>query len=96
MKLIVAFCCHWLGASPDSPSGRRTDGQPIKVCSRRRVAAEPRASSVCKGRGGEGRGGKGRGGEGRGGKGRGGVGKEGRGGEGRGRRQIKSCSQLSL
>ena len=38
----------------------------IKVCRRRRVAAEPRASSVCKGRGGEGMGGEGWGGEGRG------------------------------
>ena len=50
-----------------------------------RCTAEPRASSVCKGRGGEGRGGVGWGGEGRVGQGRaGGGGGKGRGGAGRG------------
>ena len=67
------------------PPDRRT----IKVCRRRRVAAEPRASSVCKGRGGEGRGGAGWGG----GEGRGGEGWEGRGGGGEGANKVLQPAQ---
>ena len=65
MKLIVAFWCHWPGAPTGRASGQ-TDGQPIKVCCRRRVAAvlktsKPTQEPAQSGRGGDGRGGEGRG-----------------------------------
>ena len=58
MKLIVAFWCHWPGAPTGRASGQ-TDGQPIKVCCRRRVAAvlktsKPTQEPAQSGRGGEG------------------------------------------
>ena len=63
MKLIVAFWCHWPGAPAGRASGQ-TDGQPIKVCCRRRVAAvlktsKPTQEPAHSGRGGDGRGGEG-------------------------------------